>query len=78
MVPGRSLSHSTTLSLASEEREVRVVQLFFDGVLHEVLQDRGPAGHLVGLLGDPLLASSLPILLAVALKRNEAFESPWC
>lgn len=69
-LPGRRLPHSTALPLASEEREVRAVQLLINGVLHDVLHDRSPAGHLISVFGDSLLAAGLPVLLAVSLNRE--------
>lgn len=36
-----------------------LLQLVVDGVLHDVLDDRGPPRHLVGLFGDALLPGDL-------------------
>ena len=59
---------SCLLPLSAEEGKVRVVQLVVDGVLHDVLDHRGPPRHLVGLLGHAVLATGLPYLATVALK----------
>ena len=49
---------------------MRAVQLLINGVLQDVLHDRSPAGHLISVFGDSLLAAGLPVLLAVSLNRE--------
>lgn len=44
-----------------------VVQLLVDAVFDNVLQDRGPARHLIGLLRDALFLADGPHLLAISL-----------
>lgn len=36
-----------------------LLQFVVNGVLHDVLDDRSPSGHLVSLFGDPLLSGDL-------------------
>ena len=56
------------MTLASEERKVGIVQLVVDAILDNILQNRCPARHLVGLLIDAVLPFDLPNSLAVSLK----------
>ena len=57
---------------STQEREMRVVQLFIDAVLDNVLEDRRPSGHLIRLLCDAFLTFNLPDFLAIALKCAES------
>ena len=58
-----------SVPLAAQEGKVRVVELVVNGVFHDVLDDRGPPGHLVGLLAHALLPLCLPNLSSVSLKK---------
>merc|ERR1719278_2019970 len=55
------------LSLASQEREVVVVELVLDGLLHNVLHHRGPSRHLICVLARSLLPSHLPNLATISI-----------
>ena len=59
------------LSLASKEGELVVVKLVLYCHLHDVLDHRGPPGHLICVLTGPLLAAHLPNLSAVTLQNEE-------
>ena len=48
------------LSLASQEREVVVVELVLDGLLHNVLHHRGPSRHLICVLAWKVFCYSIP------------------
>ena len=61
------------LPLASEEGELVVVELVFYRHLDDVLDHRGPPGHLICVLTGPLLAAHLPDLSAVTLKNIGIF-----
>ena len=66
----RLCASSALLPLSAEEGEVRVVELFVDGVVHEVFEERCPARHLVGVLAHSLLALRLPDFAPVSLLRK--------
>ena len=63
----RLRASSALLPLSAEEGEVRVVELFVDGVVHEVFEERGPARHLVSVLAHTFLPLRLPYLAPVSL-----------
>ena len=44
-----------------------IVEFFVDGVVHEVLEKRRPARHLVGVLAHSLLPLRLPDFTPVSL-----------
>lgn len=52
-----------------QEWEVLQVQLVLDAVLHDVLYNRRPAGHLVRLISDALLPRNLVHFLPVTLQQ---------
>lgn len=54
---GSGLGHGCRASC--KEGVVFLLQLVVDGVLHDVLDDRSPSGHLVGLFGDAFLPGNL-------------------
>ena len=60
-----------------QERKMRVVKLFIDAVLNNVLKNRRPSGHLIRLLGDAFLTTNLPDLLAIALKCQSSRDSSY-
>jgi len=55
-------------SPSSQVGEVLLIELVFDAVLHEIFDDRGPAGHLVSLFSDAFFPCRLVNFLAVPLK----------
>jgi len=48
-----------------------VIQFVLDGILHDILDDWSPAGHLIRLLRDALLPGYGVDLLARSLKQRE-------
>lgn len=53
------------------ESEVLAVELVLDAVLHDIFYDGGPTTHLIGLLGDSLLASDGVHFLTVTLRKEK-------
>lgn len=51
-----------------------VVQLVLDAILHDILDDRSPPGHLVCLLRDSLLPLGRPDLPLVSVHDDVAAE----
>ena len=67
---GGGRASAGVLPLAAEEGELVVVELVLDRHLHDVLDHRGPPGHLICVLTGPLLSTHLPNLPAVSLRNG--------
>ena len=73
-LPGGGRFELRSVSLSAEERKVRVVELLVDELLHHVLDDWRPSGHLVGLLIDPFLPLDLPDFAAIPVDHHVAAQ----
>ena len=71
IIPGGCTLELRLLSLTAEEWKVRNVQLVIDRVLNNILQNRGPPGHLVSVFRDPFFPSDLPNFFAISLKKKQ-------
>lgn len=77
------------LRTASQEWEVSNIQFVFNAILHDILDDRGPSGHLVGVFSDSFFSWNCILLFAITLwkyfyrKISEwlrliPFSMEWC